>query len=218
MSLKPLTFSVLMALIALTGQASAQQDESYSAQRYELSGLLGRTFISDQAIKGATFFNSDVRFGNGLTFEVNPGRRIYSDESTTTSITLEMPLVVDWEEDLNTGANVIPSHFRSFFVTPAARLNLFPRSAISPWVSFGGGFGHFSESSTLVYGGPNPGKTGTTTSVVQGGVGFDVQLKRRLSVRAEARDFWSGVPQLNVDTGRIRQHNFFVGSGVVVRF
>jgi Outer membrane protein beta-barrel domain len=217
MSLKPLTFSVLMALIAFTTPALAQQ-ESSSAHAYELSGLLGRTFISDQAIKGATFFNSDVRFGNGLSFEVDPARRIYREEFTATPITLEMPVLVDWDEDLNTGANLIPSHFRSFFVTPSARVNFAASSAVSPWVSFGGGFGHFMESSTLLFGGPNPGKTGTTTGIVQGGVGFDVKLRPRWSLRTEARDFWSGVPQLNVDTGKTRQHNFFVGVGIVRRF
>jgi hypothetical protein len=37
-------------------------------------------------------------------------------------------------------------------------------------------------------------------------------------VRGEARDFWSGVPQLNVDTGKSRQHNYFVAAGIVWRF
>jgi hypothetical protein len=32
------------------------------------------------------------------------------------------------------------------------------------------------------------------------------------------RDFWSGVPQLNVDTGKSRQHNIFGGGGVVWHF
>ena len=40
----------------------------------------------------------------------------------------------------------------------------------------------------------------------------------KLSLRGEARDFNSGVPQLNVDTGKSRQHNYFVGGGVVWRF
>ena len=35
------------------------------------------------------------------------------------------------------------------FVTPAARVNLFPTTAVSPWVSFGGGFGHISQSKAL---------------------------------------------------------------------
>jgi len=37
-------------------------------------------------------------------------------------------------------------------VTPAARLNGFPDAGVSPWISVGGGLGHFSESSTLLFG------------------------------------------------------------------
>jgi hypothetical protein len=37
-------------------------------------------------------------------------------------------------------------------------------------------------------------------------------------LRGEARDFWSGVPQLNVNTGKSRQHNIFVGIGIVWEF
>lgn len=122
------------------------------------------------------------------------------------------------DEDLNFGMNVIPASYSSFFVTPAARANLFASTAISPWVSFGGGFGHFSESSHLVFFGSNTGQRGTTTGVYQIGAGLDVKVHGKLSLRGEVRDFNSGVPQLNVDTGKSRQHNYYVGGGVVWRF
>ena len=38
---------------------------------------------------------------------------------------------------------------KMFFLTPSARVNFFSDSAVSPWVSFGGGFGHFSEGAQL---------------------------------------------------------------------
>jgi hypothetical protein len=82
-------------------------------------------------------------------------------------------------------------------------------------VSVGGGFGYFKESSSLEFVGPNPGKTGTTSGVFQVGAGLDIKLLSRLSLRGQVRDFFSGIPQLNVDTGKSRQHNFFVGGGVV---
>jgi hypothetical protein len=85
-------------------------------------------------------------------------------------------------------------------------------------VSAGGGFGYFKENSTLEFGGPNPGKTGTTTGVFQIGVGLDVKLFSRFSVRGEARDFFFVIPELNVDTGKSRQHDFFVGAGVIWHF
>ena len=73
-------------------------------------------------------------------------------------------------------------------------------------------------ASSLEFFGTNPGKTGTTSGVFQVGAGLDVKLFGRFSVRGEVRDFFSGIPQLNVDTGKSRQHNFFVGAGVVWHF
>lgn len=54
-----------------------------------------------------------------------------------------------------------------------------------------------------------------------GGIGFDVPLPWKLldlRFRFEARDNWSGEPSVNVNTGRIHQHNYYVGGGVVARF
>ena len=208
MSLKRLTIVCLCAVMTLVAHAAAQKNE--------LAGLVGRTFISNQGIKGATFLDNEVRFGNGWTFEVNYAHRVLG--AGFASVFLELPAVVNVNEKLNTGLNLIPENFKSYFVTPAARLNVLSDTAISPWVSLGGGYGHFSESSTLVFGGPNPGKTGTSTGILQAGVGLDVRTFDRFSVRGEARDFWSGVPQLNVDTGKSRQHNIFVAVGVVWHF
>jgi hypothetical protein len=208
MSLKHLIIGALVALCTFVTQATAQKNE--------LSGILGRTFISNQGIQGAPSYDPELRFGNGLTFEVNYARHIVGRGFL--SLALEVPFVVNPDEDLHAAQNVIPKQYSSFFVTPAARLNVFSNQAVSPWVSFGGGFGHFSESSTLVFGGPNPGKTGTTTGVLQGGLGLDVRIFGHFSLRGEAREFWSGVPQLNVNTGKSRQYNLFAGGGVVWHF
>jgi hypothetical protein len=182
------------------------------AQKNELSGLLGRTFISHQGIKGGTFIDNNVHFGKGLTFEVNYARRVL--EPGPASVSIEVPVVVNWDEDLSSLFSQVPKNFKSYFVTPSARLNLFANSAVSPWASIGGGIGRFNESSVSGV----PSKTGTTTGVLQAGLGLDVRVFGRFSVRGEVRDFWSGVPQLNVDTGKSRQHNYFVAGGLVWHF
>jgi len=204
MSLKHLSLSVLLAACTLVPHASAQKNE--------LSGLLGRTFISDQGIIGGTFFDNNVHFGNGLTFEANYARRVLG--AGIASISVEVPFVFNWDEELRSDAVEIPKSLKMYFLTPSARLNIFSESAVSPWVSFGGGFGHFSGGSTLS-GVPTDS---TTTGALQAGVGLDVRVFHSFSVRGEARDFWSGVPQLNVDTGKSRQHNYFVAAGIVWRF
>jgi hypothetical protein len=99
-------------------------------------------------------------------------------------------------------------------VTPSLRANAFATTAISPWV--GGAIGRFSPSDQLEFGGPSGAKS-STTGVMQIGVGLDVRLTPHFRLRGGARDFWSGTPDILVDTGKSRQHNYFVG-GVVWRF
>ena len=211
MSLKHFTIGALVAVCTFVAQAAAQENE--------LSGIIGRTFTSDQSILGAPAYDPDLRFSNGLSFEINYARNLIGMGRGFLSLTLEVPFVVNPDQDLHAAPpNRIPEKYASFFVTPAVRLNAFPGQGVSPWVSFGSGFGHFAASSTLLFGGNNPGTTGTNTGVIQAGLGLDVKIFHRFSLRGEGRDFWSGVPQLNVNTGKSRQHNIFAGLGIVWHF
>jgi len=210
MSLKHLTIGTLVAICTFVAPGAAQQYEQGGAQKNELTGILGRTFIADQGIQGAPAYDPNLRFGKGLTFEINYSRKFMVTGAW--SLAFEVPFVVNPDEDAHTYTNAFLS-YRSYFVTPAARLNIFPTTAVSPWVSFGGGFGYSGG-----YSGGNTSKSGSTTGVMQGGVGLDVKLSRRFTVRGEARDFWSGVPELNVNTGKSRQHNILVGGGLVWHF
>jgi hypothetical protein len=210
MSGKQAVIAVLAVIMCILGSSAAQDEKN------EVTGVLGRTIISDQGIVGATYFNPFIRSGKGLTFEVNYARRLFG--TPIYAISGEVPAVFNLDEDLNAGANIVPIDYKQIFVTPSVRLNLFPGTAVSPWVSVGGGFGRFSENKTLIYGGPNPGGS-STTGVVQGGFGLDVRVLGRFSIRGEVRDFWSGEPNFPLaDTGKTRQHNFFVGGGVVWHF
>ena len=200
-----------LILVTILGIAAAAQSKN------ELAGTIGRTFISDQGVPGTNFFDNVIHSGKGLTFEVDYARHVMGNGNFL-QLSLEVPVVFNPDEDLNYGLNVIPQDYSSFFVTPGVRLNVFADTAISPWVSFGGGFGRFKESDTLLFGGKNPGSTGTTTGVFQFGAGLDVRVWRTVAIRGELRDFDSGVPQLNVDTGKSRQHNLYVGGGLVFHF
>jgi hypothetical protein len=210
MSGKQAVIVVLAVIMSILGGSAAAQDEN------ELTGLIGRIFISDQGIIGATNENPVVRSGKGLTFEVNYARRLMG--TPIFAVSGEVPAVFNLDEQLGSGDNVVPKNYKQIFVTPSARLNLFPDTAVSPWVSLGGGFAHFSENKDLIYYGPNPG-TSSTSGVLQGGFGLDVRVLHQFSIRLDVRDFWSGTPNLPLaDTGKTRQHNYFVGGGVVWHF
>jgi len=210
---KRLWIAVLTIVTVLAASAVAQDEKN------EVGGALGRTFISNQGIKGGTDPNTIIASGKGLTFEVEYARRFIV--TPVWALSGEAVVMVNKDEDINGGAYgfaVVPPQYSEIFVTPGARLNLFPTTAVSPWVSFGAGFGHISENKNLIYGGANPGKS-TTSAVIQGGIGLDVKVWRRLSIRGEVRDFWSGEPDFPLaPTGKTRQHNYFVGGGAFWRF
>jgi len=216
MSGKQAVIAVLAVIVTMCflGASAAAQDELN-----QLTGIIGRTFISDQGIKGALPPNNLIRSGKGLTFEVNYSRRFFG--TSIYSLSGEVPAVFNLDEDINSG-NLTPSDYKQIFVAPSARVNLFPATAVSPWVSFGGGFAHFSQDKNLIFFGKNPGGS-STTGVIQGGLGLDVNpfLHRfsRFGFRGEVRDFWSGTPNFPLaDTGKTRQHNYFVGGGVIWHF
>jgi Outer membrane protein beta-barrel domain len=204
---------VLAVIISILGASAAAQEE-----KNEVTGMIGRIFISDQGISSsnAPAFDPLVRSGNGLTFEADYARRLLG--TPIFAVSGEVPAAFNLKEKLNSGGDVVPTSYKQIFVTPSVRLNFFPGTAVSPWVSIGGGFGFFSESKNLIFGGTNPGGS-STSGVLQAGLGLDVRVWRRFSIRGEVRDFYSGTPDLPLaDTGKSRQHNYFVGGGVVWHF
>ncbi|MFZ0307911.1 MAG: hypothetical protein WAL89_07030 [Candidatus Sulfotelmatobacter sp.] len=209
--------AVLVLGMSILGASAAAQDE-----KNELTGIAGRIFISDQGITGpnAPTVNPVIHSGKGFTFEINYARRLFGTE--VYAISAEVPAVFNLDEDLNAGGPVVPVDYKQIFVTPAVRVNLFPETKVTPWVSFGGGFARFTENKNLLYYGTNPGGS-STSGVIQGGLGLDVSpfvtRFKHFSFRGEVRDFFSGTPNLPLaDTGKTRQHNYFVGGGVIWHF
>jgi opacity protein-like surface antigen len=204
----------VVSVVAVLAAAAVAQDE-----KNDIGGIIGRTFVSDQGIQNAAYFDPTIHSGEGLTFEGEYARRFFV--TPLFAIAGEGLVAYDHNEKLNAGAYgfaVVPTGYKQLFVAPAVRVNLFPTTAVSPWASFGAGFGHVSETSTLDYGGANPGKS-TTSAAIEGGAGLDVKVWSKLSMRAEVRDFWSGEPDFPLaPTGKTRQHNYFVGGGAFWRF
>ena len=72
---------------------------------------------------GGTFFDNNVHFGSGLTFEANYARRVLG--TGFASISVEVPFVFNWDEELRSDAAEIPQDLKMYFLTPSARLNFF---------------------------------------------------------------------------------------------
>jgi opacity protein-like surface antigen len=203
--------SVVLFVVALAVCVAAQDEKN------ELSGGIGRTFISTQPIQGVNVFDPNIRYGKGWDVEGSYARRLLV--TPVFSVAAELPVVFNFDEKIHaSSAGLGPGEYKELFITPSARVNLFPTTAVSLWGSVGGGFGRISEGSKLLYGSSNPGKS-TTSGVLQYGVGLDVKVTKRLILRGEGRDFWAGEPDFPLaPTGKTRQHNYFVGVGLVWRF
>jgi hypothetical protein len=200
---------LIAALVAVATRAT-----SALAQKNELTGIIGRTCIRDQGVPNTGLANSNIHFGKGTTFEVNYGRHFFGNWFT--NLTFEVPAVFNLDEDIQFKENLVPESFRFYFVTSGLRANVFANTAAS-LVQFGWRFRSFQPSSNLEFGGSSPAQS-NTTGVMQFGFGLDVRVWKSFSIRGGVRDFWSGTPNLNVDTGKSRQHNYFVDGGVVWHF
>ena len=66
---KRLCLALLTVATVLSISAVAQDEKN------EVGGLLGRTFISDQGIQNATYFDPIIHSGKGLTFQGEYARR-----------------------------------------------------------------------------------------------------------------------------------------------
>jgi hypothetical protein len=207
-------FIATAVLILAAAGVSAAQD-----QKNEIAGTVGRTFISDQGVPGTNFFNNTVHSGKGLSFDISYARALRNYKWG--SLWVEFPFLWNPDEDLNYGINAVPKQYSSMCLTPSARVRFLEGLAFQPWVSLGGGIGHFVASKDMVFFGPNTGHRINTTGVLDGAIGLDVPLGHKLQnaiFRFEARDNWSGEAPINVDTGKTRQHNIYVGGGVVFKF
>lgn len=214
MTAKGLAVLVVVVLVFVCG-AMAQDASNWVNQ---VSATGGRFFVSTQSIENApsSDFDPRIHFGNPASFALNYGRLLANFRIF--GLYAELPVAIYPRMDLNTYANQIPKDIGAVFITPSVRVNMFSNDSVTPWVSVGGGYGRFWESSDLNFSGPNPGATGTNTGVVQFGAGLDVWFWHRWGARFEARDFYSGLPDYDVDTSVSRQHNYYVGAGVMHRF
>src|SRR5271157_2579357 len=176
MSGKRLWIAVLF-VVTLAASLAAQDEKN------DLGGSIGRSFISTQAIQGATFFDPNIRYGKGLTIEGSYARRLLV--TPVFAVAAELPILYNPDEDLHAGGpGLVPHDDKALFITPSVRVNLFPTTAVSLWGSVGGGFGHISQNKLTLYGASNTGQS-TTSGVLQYGIGLDVKLTKRVALRAE---------------------------------
>jgi hypothetical protein len=123
MSEKRLWIAVLAVVTMLVVSAAAQDEKN------EVSGVIGRDFISSQTITNASSFDPFLRYGHGLSIEGSYARRIIVTQIY--SISGEVPVMYDHSEKLHAHDDVVPPNYSAFFVAPSIRANLFPTTCCS---------------------------------------------------------------------------------------
>jgi hypothetical protein len=197
---------------------SAWPQMNYFTPKNDVSVTVGTEFVSTQTVYNTGLsFTPSLHFGNPIAFDFDYSRLLKT--AKVFAFRAEVPVGIYPRMNLNLAKNAVPKDIGALFVTPSLRVNMFANDSVSPWVSVGGGYGRFRYAPVLEFGGlPNPGPSGTNTGVVQFGAGLDVWYWNTWGFRGEVRDFYSGEPSYNVDTNRSRQHNYYVGVGVIHRF
>lgn len=188
---------------------------SAAAQKNDVSVGVGRVFISDQGVSGTTLTDSNIHFGDALSYSLSYGRRIA--DIGLASLTVEVPFVHDPSLDVHYSAMTEPKSYSAIFLAPSLRVNLIPSSAFSPWISGGIGFAHYNSSATLENGGTTTGSRSINSKAVQLGLGLDVRIWGNLKLRGEVRDFYTDEPNLVLNPQK-NLHNYFAGAGFMWSF
>jgi hypothetical protein len=202
------------------------------SQKADVAFVVGGSFVSDSKVLFAvpcllppcpaspTFLNN-VKTDHHVFLEGTPAFQLLN--AKVASLHIEVPIAGIPSQTTrvitSTPPSVVLDHIDTTFVTPSLRLKLLPGAGLSPFVSVGGGWAHYS----LTHGSNSKG-------AVQYGGGIDFKVFPHLAIRGEVRDFVTGDPNFSLAgviagslTGSstesgLHRHNVLAGGGVVFAF
>jgi opacity protein-like surface antigen len=186
------------------------------AQEHELALLVARLKPSDRSLSINPATTINTAFDGSLTYQVNYANRVVNGE--VASLHFEIAVTGVPRTGVRSDNVFLPRTYSTLMFTPGLKLKAFPGGGFSPYVVAGAGLGRFSLSDTNIAGGPLTGDRSNTSFVFNFGGGVDLNILGPLSVRGEVRDFMTGTPGFSSPFLNDRQHNLFIGAGIVLRF
>lgn len=196
--------ATFVAVFAFLCGRSAFADES----RFDVGLLLGSTRATDEG--------SVLAFDRGTTYQATFAWDIV--RSGVAKLSLEIPFIASPAFTVVTPGNTLPLEYASLYLTPAARVTLLPRAAVSVWGSIGGGYARYSESKLREDRSANPGQRDTNAGALEYGGGVDVRGFGWLGFRGEVRDIYTGARNFSLPTPAPKVHNVVASGGLTVRF
>ena len=203
-------FYVLIAVLCLASAAIAQKADA--------AFVAGGSFVSDTngTITALPIINTPatIKTDHHIFLEGALGVRLLN--AHLVSLNAELPVAGIPSQSLTLqGAPTVLDHLGTVFVTPGLRVKFAPFAPISPWVSVGGGWAHYSL---------NTARSTENKGALQYGGGLDFKTGLPLlGFRAEVRDFVTGIPSFGfgssfVTESGLHHHNILAGGGIVLRF
>jgi opacity protein-like surface antigen len=151
------------------------------------------------------FTASNYNPNAGVGFQLNYAHRLF--HVPLVSVYGEIPFVAGFNSSFSV-ADLARENYNSYYVTPGVKVKFAPGFIVSPYLAAGVGWSHYSSTQT---------NASDTKFAADWGGGLDFKVFPFVSLRLEARDFYSGVPQLIVPTTG-NQNNLVVSGGFVLRF
>lgn len=200
---------LLMLLVALFACAPA-----VFAQEHELALLVGRLKASDRSLDSLEPVKA--AFGGAVTYQINYANRMVNGEIA--SLHWELAITGAPRTGVKSSNILLPRTYSTLFLTPGLKLKVFPGGGFSPYLVGGAGLGRYKQSDANINGGPNTTDRSNFTWLFNFGGGVDLNVLGPISVRGEVRDFVTGTPSFSTPILNDRQHNLFVGVGIVLKF
>lgn len=204
--------AIFSSFLIFSALAVLLQAYGFAQTKNEVGLLLGANIVPTSTL--------NLSLSSGLAYQAEYARKFI--DGSYIGFGLEVPFVAIPSQNVQSSSVFAPRNYASIFITPGLRVLFASNSVVSPWVSLGGGYARFAESTTLVTGAPNALKPGTNKGALQygGGVDFKTPVKIPLPVafRGEIRDFYTGQPRLNIVRSENGQHNILVSGGIVLKF
>lgn len=133
------------------------------------------------------------------------------------ALQVEVPIMVTPNATVKSPDFLASKSYNSVYITPGVRLKLRPIAPVNPWVAVGGGVVRFGPSKVSEAGGVSSA-SGTVKGAIDFGGGVDFKAPHiPVTLRVEAREYFSGAPNLNIPSLSLH-NNVFAGAGLVVRF
>ena len=221
--IKPL-IGLFMAVALWSAPASAQERQERNEVGLQIGGIVTPSQGLTQGASligpgGTTLPTQDLPFNSSLTLGAEYDRAVVHRHKFAIDGGVDF-LASPLDVKLSQKSQNAIGQYAFVFLTPHVRLKFHPEGAFSPWLLFGGGYARFLESAPTAV--PSfKGGTNTGTFVFGGGVDTRPVIRiRKIGVgfRFEVRDFYSGLPNYNVNVGGGLQTNLAFTGGLLLKF